>query len=46
MTAQLDRQRFCHVHHAGIAGAALRLPALRAFPPLLLMMRPQPAVSE
>ena len=45
MTAQLDCQRLCHVHKAGIAGAAAEgLPALRALPPLMLMMRPQPSV--
>jgi len=43
MTAEVDCQRFCHVHQAGLRAPPLRLPALRALPPLMLMMRPQPA---
>jgi hypothetical protein len=44
MTAQLNCQVFVMCTSPALRAPPLRLPAFRALPPLMLMMRPQPAV--
>jgi hypothetical protein len=45
MTAQWTASVFVMCTRPALRAPPLRLPALRALPPLMLMMRPQPASS-